>query len=141
MKQIFLLFFLLLLSVGVVEGAIVSGTVYDRNGKPLPAAMVIVKESKIIGGGYYYLTHTEENGEYIIANLPPQRLTFIASMGSGIVQTKVLEIKNEKHTLDFQLDIISLPEVEVIGERPVQPSPGEKITTPITPLSKTPSLS
>lgn len=86
---------------------VISGTVYDENNDPIPWANVSV-------GGTSIIVNTNENGEYILPELPYSTYDITASMFSFSDSTQTIQLNQANETLDFYLD--PLPLVSVFGE-------------------------
>ena len=86
---------------------VISGTVYDENNDPIPWANVSV-------GGTSIMVNTNENGEYILPELPYATYDITASMFSFSDSTQTINLDQANETLDFYLE--PFPQVSVFGE-------------------------
>ena len=54
--KLVLIAFIFVFALQAVDAATISGSVKDKYGNPVPAANVIIKESKISGSNQYYFS-------------------------------------------------------------------------------------
>ncbi len=105
-----IVFLLLFISFSVSAQFSVSGTVYDRSGKPIPYVNVVFKRSSIG-------TVTDDNGKFYLESKKKYRKLEVSSMG---YKTKIVRIKRKyRNNLSIVLDedFDQLSEV-VIVKRP-----------------------
>ncbi len=88
------------------ETGVISGTVYDENADPIEYAVVKVAGTNIS-------ENTDENGEYILPDLPYDTYDVRASYVGYLTDTQTVVLNTPNMTVDFTLQ--PLPEVDVFG--------------------------
>jgi Fe(3+) dicitrate transport protein len=115
MKYIYLLVLLLCTTSIFAQNAIISGTIFDKNGQEIPMASIQVYES---GKG----TIADSHGKYSLVHIAGKFTIFVSSVGY-LPKKQSLNVHKAKNTvLDFTLEIDSksLEEVKVVGQQQSQ---------------------